>query len=440
MSKKDTIIKGTFILTITGFLSRFIGFFYRIFLSRTFGEEGIGLYQLVFPIFALGFSFTCAGIEVALSRLTAQKVAMGKQTEAKQTLLTGLLVSFSLSLFTMLLIQKNVLWITEHILRDVRCEHLLIAMSYIFPFSSIHSCICGYYLGLKQTKRIAISQLIEQIVRVLSVYLLCMFLLRQNDPLPVTVAVAGLVFGEISSAFYCIITFKNPYRLSSVTHKQKKPYLSQVRELLSLSLPLTANRVLLNVLQSIEAVSIPGCLILSGLTNSESLGLYGILTGMAMPCIFFPSALTGSIATMLLPTIAEVDAQKDRFALIRLIRKAAGCVLCLGSICTIGFLLFGNFMGTRLFHSKVAGDFITTLAWICPFMYTNTTLISILNGLGKPSASFRINTCGLIIRIGSVFFLIPLYGILGYLWGLLGSQIIISFLAVWTLKKYLQKA
>lgn len=437
MSKKDTILRGTFILTVTGFLSRFIGFFYRIFLSRTFGEEGVGLYQLVFPIFALGFSFTSAGIEVALSRLIAQKTAMGKQDEATQTLFTGLLVSFSLSIFTMLLIQRNVLWITEHILRDTRCERLLIAMSYIFPFSSIHSCICGYYLGLKQTKRIAISQLIEQMVRVLSVYLICMVLFKQNSSLPVTVAVAGLVLGEIGSAFYCIFTFKTSDKLSSVTGKRKGNYFSRVRELLSLSIPLTANRVLLNVLQGIEAVSIPGCLILSGLTNSESLSLYGILTGMAMPCIFFPSALTGSIATMLLPTIAEVQARKDHSALIRLVRKATGCVFSLGAICTVVFLLYGNLTGTLLFQSKTAGDFITTLAWICPFMYTNTTLISILNGLGKASSSFRINTCGLFIRIGSVFFLIPLYGILGYLWGLLGSQIVISFLSTWVLKKRL---
>lgn len=439
MSKKDTILRGTFILTVTGFLSRFIGFFYRIFLSRTFGEEGVGLYQLVFPIFALGFSFTSAGIEVALSRLIAQKTALGKQNEATQTLFTGLFVSFSLSVFTMLLLQQNAPWVTEHVLRDARCERLLIAMSYIFPFSSIHSCICGYYLGLKQTKRIAISQLIEQMVRVLSVYLICMVLFKQNSSLPVTVAVAGLVLGEIGSAFYCIFTFKTADKLSSVAGKQKGNYFSRVKELLFLSLPLTANRVLLNVLQGIEAVSIPGCLILSGLTNSESLSLYGILTGMAMPCIFFPSALTGSIATMLLPTIAEVQARKDHSVLIRLIRKTTGCVFFLGAICTVCFLLSGNLIGILLFHSKAAGAFITTLAWICPFMYTNTTLISILNGLGKASSSFRINTCGLFIRIGSVFFLIPLYGILGYLWGLLGSQILISFLAAWVLKKHLHQ-
>lgn len=430
MSKKDTLIKGTFILTITGFLSRFIGFFYRIFLSRTFGAEGVGLYQLVFPIFSLGFSLSAAGIEVALSRLTAQKLSLGKENEARQSLFTGLIVSLTFSTIIMFGIQSNALWLAEHVLRDARCSSLLIALSYIFPFASIHSCICGYYLGQKQTKRIAFSQLIEQSVRVISVYLICLFLLKQNTPLPVTITVIGLVLGEILSAFYCVVTFPKHGNTLPCMQKKRSHFLFRTKELLSLSVPLTANRVLLNVLQSMEAISIPGCLVLFGLTNSEALSLYGILTGMAMPCIFFPSALTGSIATMLLPTIAEVQAQGDQKTLTTIVKKVSACVFSLGCLCTAIFLLFGNLMGSLLFHNSIAGKFILTLAWICPFMYTNTTWISILNGLGRTTSSFLISTCGLCLRIGSVFLLIPSFGIIGYLWGLLTSQILISLLAV----------
>ena len=94
MSKKQSIILGTVILTLTGFLSRFIGFFYRIFLSHVFGEEGIGLYQLIFPVYALCISFSISGIETALSRTVARKQALGKPDEAKEVLLSGLTVAF----------------------------------------------------------------------------------------------------------------------------------------------------------------------------------------------------------------------------------------------------------------------------------------------------------------------------------------------------------
>ena len=97
MSRKQTIIRGTIILTITGFLSRFMGFFYRIFLSRTFGEEGVGLYQLIFPVYALCYSLTTAGIETAISRTMARKISLGREREARELLLTGLSISFFLA-------------------------------------------------------------------------------------------------------------------------------------------------------------------------------------------------------------------------------------------------------------------------------------------------------------------------------------------------------
>lgn len=437
MSKKDTIIKGTFILTLTGFLSRFIGFFYRIFLSHTFGEEGVGLYQLIFPVFALGFSFTTAGIEVALARMVAQKSSLHKHHEAKQALFVGLALSFALSLIVTISIQPSAVWIAEEILGDIRCANLLIIISYAFPFASIHSCISGYYLGLKQTKIPAVSQLIEQTIRVLFVYIISMVFIRQNHILPINIAVLGLVLGEIASSFHCILMFSRQHTDIGHTQYPVSQYLAQTKELVSLSIPLTASRVLLNVLQSIEAVSIPGCLILSGLNSSDALSIYGVLMGMAMPCILFPSAITSSISTMLLPTIAEVQTQNNFPKLTSLIRKVNTSVFLLGCFCTAGFLLTGNMMGRILFHSDTAGKFIITLAWICPFLYSNSTLFSILNGLGKTTSSLLINIVGLLIRIVSVFFFIPVFGIIGYLWGLLLSQLVITLLSIFTLKRHL---
>ena len=88
MSQKQTLIRGTAILTLTSFCTRFIGFFYRIFLSHTFGEENVGLYQLVFPVYALGFSLSCAGVQLALSRCVARHTACGEVDKAKELLET----------------------------------------------------------------------------------------------------------------------------------------------------------------------------------------------------------------------------------------------------------------------------------------------------------------------------------------------------------------
>ncbi len=449
MSRKQTIIRGTIILTITGFLSRFMGFFYRIFLSRTFGEEGVGLYQLIFPVYALCYSLTTAGIETAISRTVARKVSLGKEREAREFLLTGLSLSFFLACICMVAMQKNTAFIAATILGDERCIPLLTILSYTVPCSAIHSCICGYCYGLKQTSIPAAAQLVEQTTRIAGVWLLYRLLIQDQGNAPITIAVCGLVIGEFFSALYTTSilpgflkgrsVLRGPRRRASPDLPAKRAFPSMtagifcrnLKELLPLSVPLTANRVLINLLQSIEAISIPGRLQRFGLGTSEALSLYGVLNGMALPCILFPSAVTSSISIMLMPTVAEIQAADDRHEMLDIIKKVTGACFTLGLFCCLIFLLFGSWIGVTLFGSRTAGKFILTLAWICPFLYTNSALSSIINGLGKTSSTLFVNTFSLLIRIAGVFYAIPRFGIQGYLWGLLVSQLAATLLSVW---------
>ncbi len=437
MSRKHTIIKGTFILTLTGFATRFMGFFYRIFLSHTFGEEGVGLYQLIFPIYALCFSLTSAGIELALSRCVATRTTQGKHREAKELLYTSLTLTVTLSVLVALILQKYAVSISEHFLQEPRCADLLIILSYVFPFAAVHSCICGYYFGLKKTGIPAISQFLEQTARILGVFLLYLYGIRHGIRFGISIAVVGLVAGECVSSCFILRALLGKKRGRTLLRTSFRKCLTHARELLSLSVPLTASRVLLNLLQSIEAVSIPVKLQTHGMSLSQSLGTYGVLTGMALPCILFPSAITNSVSTILLPTVAEIQALDHRRELSELIHKVTYSCIFLGSICCVSLLSFGKWIGTVLFHSPMAGNYIITLAWMCPFLYTNNTLISMINGIGKTTLSFFINSAGLGIRIASVFLLIPVLGIKGYLWGLLASQICVFLVCLAYLEYYI---
>lgn len=442
MSVKRTILKGTLILTLTGFATRFMGFFYRVFLSHTFGEEGVGLYQLIFPVYALCFSLTSAGIETALARCVAKRASAGKKQEAKAFLFTSIILSVSASCIVTLFLQKYSGFIASAFLKEDRCEELLVILSYAFPFASVHSCIIGYYFGLKETEIPAFSQLIEQTVRILSVYLLYLAGRKSGSPFGISIAVAGLIAGEIASSVFCfeMVTKKTSFSqgVKKRMHKTTN-FFKYARELLFLSAPLTASRVLLNLLQSIEAVSIPLKLQEYGMSISLSLGTYGVLTGMALPCILFPSAITNSVSTMLLPTVAEAQALNQRRQMQRIIQKSVCYCVLLGSLCCILLLISGQWIGIHLFNSHYAGNYIVTLAWMCPFLYANTTLISIINGIGKTALSFFINTLNLIVRILSVFCCIPLFGIEGYLLGLLASQLIAFLLCILYLRCYIRK-
>ena len=435
---KNAIIKGTFILTATGFLTRFIGFFFRSFLSHTFGEEQMGLYQLIFPIYALCFSLSSAGIETALARCVAQKISLGKKKEADCILYQALAISLSLSLVLVFIVRKYASFLSIYVLGDLRCEELLRTLVLALPFSSIHNCICGYYLGQKKTKIPAVSQLIEQLIRVGAVYVTYQIMVRNGSSSSIWIAVLGIVIGESVSALYCARYFASrPHMKPTLSTIYQKRHLS--KDLLGMAIPLTSSRILMNLLQSIESISIPLCLQKYGYTNSEALSTYGVLTGMALPCILFPTALTNSVSTMLLPTVAEIQAEDNLLRLKGLIRRVIFFGFGLGAVCGITFLLFGSLAGRILFGSTLAGDFMRTLAWICPFLYMNTTLLSILNGLGKANSSFVDNVCGLAVRISGVWVGIGMFGMNGYLWGLLISQLLVSLLCVSQLGLYIEK-
>lgn len=432
MNQKHVILQGALILTMVGFVSRIIGFFYRIFLSQAIGAEGVGIYQLIFPVYSLAFSLTASGIQTAISRNVSGKMALGDKKGARSVFLAGLILTLGGALPTALFLYVQAPWIACSLLKESRCQDLIRLLAFALPFAGIHSCVGGYYLGLKKTGVPAVSQLVEQLARVSVSYLVYLIFLEKGmSPTPL-LAVIGLVFEEAASALFCLT--------AALLHfgKQKREHASSSlpwATLLCLSLPLTANRVLINLLQSIEAVCIPMRLQLSGLTTSSALSVYGVLTGMAMPLVLFPSAVTSAISVMLLPTVSEAQAANNERRITKTLEGTVRYSLILGILCTGIFLCFGDALGTALFHNEMAGQFILILAWICPFLYLGTTLTSIQNGMGKTVTTFWQNALSLLLRILFVWYAVPRFGIAGYLWGLLASQLFSAAAALFSLSR-----
>ena len=418
MSARHKLFRNAAILTVAGFISRIFGFLFRIFLSRSFGEESVGLYQMIFPLYILCLSLSTAGLQTAVSRITAEKTTLGHNKEADGVLTAALCLAVVISLIEILVIQDQAGSIAGSLFGDDRCMELILIISYALPFAAVHSCICGRSLGLGDTMLPAASQLIEQCVRILTVVLLWIFLRTCGLTPSIRLAAAGVVAGAMAAALFTV----RGLRL-------QRPRRAGTRELFAFSAPLTANRTALTLLQSIEAVSIPASLIRYGMSATEAVSLYGVLTGMALPCILFPSALTGSVGTVLLPAVSAASTSGNRRSVFLLLRKAIVSCFSLGLACCLFFLLFGKMIGRFLFHSADAGRFIITLAWICPFLYVNSSLLNAVNGYGRTGTSFLISMSGLLIRIAGVFLAVPKFGIQGYLWALLGAQLCTTVLA-----------
>ena len=436
MDNKYVLLKGTLLLTGAGFITKIIGLIYRIFLSQTIGAEGMGIYQLIFPIHTLCFALSVGGIQTAISRFTAARASLQDEQGARDIFVLSGILSTAIALIVSLILYDNASWFAVHILLEERCTSLLKLMAFSIPMGTLHSCVNGYYYAKKKMSIPAASQLLEQCARVGVSYGLFLILTEQGLPITPMLAVAGLVGGELVSMIFSLLVILWDYRKAGYRLRNLRSPGTDMKEILAFSFPLTCSRLLVNILHSIESVLIPGHLRLYGLDNGSALSIYGVLTGMALPLILFPSAITNAVSTVLLPSVAEQQAVGNHQAIRRAIFLSAKYCLILGFLSTAFFFFAGDFLGLVLFKNEFAATFIKTLAFICPCLYLSGTLSGILNGLGAANQSFILNTLGLGVRIAFVFFIIPEYGIQGYLWGLIVSELLVTGLSLYFLREY----
>ena len=484
--KKNPIIFGTLLLSFSGLICRGIGFFYRSFISHSFGEEAMGIFQLTAPILMLAFSLTCAGIQTAISKYVASCLAVSNTLLAKKYLYCGCIISTALSLVYSIFVYLQAENISIYFLQEIRCATLLRISVFSFPFAALHACFNGYFYGSKETKIPSLTQIIEQFLRIGIVFLLYNYFISLGKKTTIALTCIGMLSGEVVSfafSYLCYVIFSSKDSLSYHPNALSRPYfrchddsssppiwwikkgrhfsirdtpcsylsnsdagispfpqtpgnLSIMGHLLSLAFPLTLNRVIVNLLQSYETVSIPAQLRSYGSSNETALSIYGVLTGMALSLVLFPSPFTNSASVLLLPSVSEAASQNLAHKIKKTIKQAIFFSCTLGFSCTAFFYLTGNFCGKLLFNSSLAGTFIRQLSFLCPFLYLHTTLSSILNGLKKTGATLFINLSGLGIRLIFTLYFIPIYGIQGYLWGLLLSELLSSLLCFYFLSLY----
>ena len=426
--KKRAFLTGTLLLTAAGFLCRLLGFFYRIFLSRTIGAEGLGIYNMVHPVYGICFALCGGSIQTALSQYIA-----AHESQGRKVFRTGLTISMVLSGILAFLICQYPAWIASHILIEPRCAPYLPVMGLSLPFASFHACANGYCYGAQRSRVPAFSQVAEQVVRMSLVFLIAGKWAAEGTEITVRLAVYGHLIGEIGAASFnllCLGLFPPQGR-----NMERAEESSCLMPLMTLALPLMGNRLILNLLAGAEAVWIPNRLQMSGLSDAEAFSVYGILTGMALPFILFPSAITNSIAVLLLPSVAKDQAEGRTESISGSVSMALRYSLYMGILCIGIFVLFGCPLGISVFKEEQAGHCMQILAWLCPFLYLAATMGSILNGLGCTRTTFLQSVAAMLLRLVFVVAGIPLFGIYGYLCGMLISEIFLALAHLWSLKR-----
>lgn len=416
--RNKLFVKNAMILTGTSFVLRGIGIFFRIYMAAKIGAEGMGLYQLVFSVYVLA---AAAG-----SGLPAAVIAKLSSLPPDRSRLKPLF--FAITMSALALSVSGVVFflsadmVSEVLLSDVRTALSLKILCFSLPFMGASACIRGYFISEHNTTIPSAAQLFEQLVRIGVIAAL----LVQFGAADLKYACAAVIFGDCVAEFASFIFYVISLALSA-SKKERAGYIPPFRrEMLSASLPITGSRYMSTILHSAENMIIPGCLAVGLASTEAAVAEFGMLKGMAMPLLFFPASFLTALSTLLLPEIAEAYSSGNHAKVRKSCLGAIGIVL-IASIPIMGnFWLFGREIAQIVYKSDGVGFIVTALAPIVPFMYLESVCDGILKGLTQQAHSLLYNIIDSVVRIAAIFIFVPKFGLTGFLWIMIFSNIFTS--------------
>ena len=438
MSKKS-ILKGTLILTIAGIATKLLGFYNRIFLTRLIGVKELGIYQLIFPMYLLAFSICCQGIATTLTKQVSYYIGKKCPDDAKKVFRYSLGLSFCLSIAVSIQLNLLAYPVCLYILKNTDCTQLLKIITLAIPFVCIKACINSYFVGIDKPGYQGASHFIEQIFRIGTAYILAAF--WTADKLNARLAVISVVAGEICATALAIIiykyhVFKTKKTAANVNITTNTDCSDSImKSLLRDAVPITVNNVMFTLFSSLEAILMPAMLFYYYNDSDIAMEMFGIVTGIVVPFLLFPSTITTSLSTMLLPAVSYANARHDRRAIKSALTNSILFCLMLGACAWLFYQIFGEFACRIAFESETAGTLLKKMSFMCPLIYLSGNLSAIMNGLDKAFQNLMYNIISIVIRILFSVTLVPTMGLTAYIYGMAASYIVLDVLLLMSVKK-----
>lgn len=423
---KSNIYRSAAQVTVFSTIEKGLSFLYRIILSRIIGAEGIGIYQISLTVFAVFLTAASSGVPVTVSRLMAKSGAVndtnGKHSAVTAGIVCTLIVTVPVALI--LFFGRNAF---GFLFSDERCMDIFVILLPGLILTAVYAVIRGSFWGNKQFLPYSVIELLEDAVMVFTGIWLIWGI---SDPVEgarraVYAVLISYIFSFCVSLFWY---FKKGGRLVNPA-KQLKP-------LLSAATPITAMRTSTSLLNSAVAVILPALLIsVCGYTNSEAISFYGVLMGMAVPMLFTPTALIGSIAVVVAPELSENYYKKREKAVRYDVEKTVKAAIFIATLLIPVLFVLGGAIGVFLYDNEFCGEIVTVSAFavlpMCISMITNT----ILNSMNCEKRTLLYFVIGAICMLISIVGLTKWLGVYSYIVGFSLSQVICAVLNLRLLNK-----
>lgn len=441
---KKSFLQGALVLGIAGLIIKVMGAVFRIPLANIIGDTGMGYYQTAYPVYVLLLTLSTAGVPVAISRMVAERNALGNPYEAYRVFR----ISFGL-LFTIGISSSAVLFFgAETIVKNLGNPGAKFAMMSIAPalfFVPVMASFRGFFQGMQNMNPTAISQVVEQFFRVaIGLYLAVVLVDRGLE-----YAAAGASFGATAGSIAGLVAVFAMFFLArkSIDKGRIRGYAVEsagkiLLGILVIAVPITIGAAIMPIMNTIDVAIVIKRLTSSGFTPDAANSLYGQLTGMAGPLINFPQVLTQAISMSLVPAVAAAYKRRETAFLRYNVELGLRTALILGLPSALGLMVLSEPIMLLLYPAQKASAVSAAPSlWILSFgvifLATVQTLTGVLQGIGKQLIPVKNLAVGAIVKVIITYYLtaIPSINIRGAALGTVSAYIVASTLNLVAVRK-----
>ena len=434
MRKKSKLflINGT-ILTITALIMRFVTLVFNIYISNKIGSEAVGIFSLVMAVYLFFITVATSGLNIAVTCIVSEKFALENKKTGIKAVRTCIFFSLLLGVVAGILIIIFSNFITSVCLHNRVSSKPLFYIAIGLPFIAMSACINAYFNSVRKAYKNAISQIFEFVIKFIATLILLQINIKNGVELVCISLILADVISEVCSFILIYILYKLDIRKKKLDDVRS---FGEKTNIVKIAAPVAITSYIRSGLSTLKQLIIPTQLEKSGLSCSESLSKYGIINGMVMPVINFPIVFMSSYSMLLIPEFSTYLAQKNykaiNFISNKIFRLTSAFSFC---ICSI-FLFFSNELGLAIYNNLESGFYFKILAPLIFFMYMDNIIDSILKGLNKQFGVMCCNILDLSVTICFIYFLLPIYGIKGYIISIFISEILNFFVSLFQMIKY----
>ncbi len=416
MKSVKKLFLTTIALTLTSFLMKTVAVWFNVYLTGLVGTVGIGIFQLIMSVYAMAKTLGYGGMNLAATRLCIDDFNLCRY-HMKRVLITAFAIgSLAFAVLFVFAEPISVYWImTEKAALSLRI------LSFSLPFVSLSAALNGYMTAARKMSRYSLIQLLEQLAKIGLTIWIVGSATTYNIELAIGMVCLAITISEVFSfslALFCYLSDIRKYGYS----KTGKP--GFLKRMARLAVPDALGAYIRSALNTVEHLLIPRGIKKSGASTDKALSDYGIVQGMALPVLLYPSSILGVVSGLLVPEIAECKIKKNKIQVNYIINRVLQVAMIFSMITMTVMLIFSDELSMAIYGNYDSGAFIKLIAPLVPIMYLDMTTDGMLKGLDMQLDIMKINVIDSVLCVVLVALLVPKVAVEGYIITIYAAEII----------------